>query len=317
MKHIRSIVLASYFLGLFSLSVAAEKAVTLEKVDVACDITVAGKCPDLDAIVFVHGIWGSNETFLNTTTNFDFVNRFPRTFKGLPNRKIDIFRLNYTTEMLTWAKRTNGSFKSVAKAVFEEMKPLRRAEYRTIGFIAHSLGGNVVATYITLVNEQLGHPQRAQNGFVITLGTPVVGVQIADMASWLKSVLGMSDPLLESLKKDNLYLEMLNEFRASQGVKGDRNGCRSVRLHAAIEDKYLNVVAVVGAASSEDPIRNITNDVRAFSLDHIALAKPADVQSPIYKWVIKAAEQDLSDIDLFHLNNGPQYCKRIPFLREK
>jgi hypothetical protein len=34
--------------------------------------------------------------------------------------------------------------------------------YRSVGFIAHSLGGNVITAYIHSVKSELGHSARAQ-----------------------------------------------------------------------------------------------------------------------------------------------------------
>lgn len=125
------------------------------------------------------------------------------------------------------------------------MAPLRKREYRSIGFIAHSLGGNFVSTYLHMVKTRFGHPQRSQHAYVITLATPVLGAQIADLALPLKQLIFMSDPLLESLKKGNLYLEMLNHFTTLAAPKGEAYGCRPVGLHAAYEEQQLGPLLVV------------------------------------------------------------------------
>jgi hypothetical protein len=114
----------------------------------------------------VHGIYGSTETFVNQKTGFNWPREFPQYVNG---RAVDVFRLNYQTALLSWAHAKNPSFEEVAKAIKEAMKPLRTRQYRTIGFIAHSLGGNVVSTYIHMVKTSIGHPQRSQNAFVLTM----------------------------------------------------------------------------------------------------------------------------------------------------
>ena len=152
---------------------------------------------------------------------------------------MDVYRLDYQTALLKWANDKDPRFEEVARAVREAMKPLRIRQYRTIGFIAHSLGGNMVSTYIHLVKTKIGHPQRSQHAYVITLATPVLGSQVANVGSELRSVLRMNDDLLNSLTKDNLYLRMLLEFREEEDPKERRYVCRPVHLHAAYEDKYL------------------------------------------------------------------------------
>lgn len=209
--------------------------------------------------MFVHGIYGGDETFRNPATGFDWPLAFPTCFSpnGTPCRRVDVFRLDYRTALLSWAKNGNPDFKQVAEAVFAAMKPLRKRQYRSIGFIAHSLGGNVVSTYIHMVKTTLGHPQRSQNAFVITLGTPVLGAQIAGLASTLKAQLQMQDPLLESLEKNNLYLTMLEQFREEEITKEGRYTCRPVHLHAAYEEKFIGPLLVVSPDSAAIAISKI------------------------------------------------------------
>jgi hypothetical protein len=191
----RSISIIAILLDILVISPAGAEVATVVPVNEEhCNIVVPGQCGDRDAIVFVHGIWGGNTTFKNSASDFDWPSKMPRLINGRP---VDIFKLIYTTDLLAWAAGTNPSFDQLAEAVMTAMKPLRLAGYRSIGFIAHSLGGNVVSTYVHSVKTALGHPQRSQNAFIITLATPVLGAQIADRVSDLKSVLHMSDPLLD------------------------------------------------------------------------------------------------------------------------
>jgi hypothetical protein len=159
-------------------------------------------CSHRDALVFVHGIYGSRETFRNPVTNFDWPAGFPRIVAG---RTVDTYILDYETRLVSWAKGTQPDFSEIDDAVFNALKQLRKSNYRSIGFVAHSLGGNIATSYIHGVKSRFGHAERSQHAFVITLGTPVLGADVANLASTLKAKLGMSDPLLESLKKDSLF----------------------------------------------------------------------------------------------------------------
>ncbi len=250
----------------------------------------SGSCRQRDAIVFVHGIYGSAETFKNTSTGFDFAENIPKKFD---NRSIDVFRLNYKTAAIAWAKGTNPSFLEVAQGVQDAMKPLRNCEYRSVGFIAHSLGGNVVATYIHKLKSRYGHPRRSQNAFLVTLGTPVQGAQIADLASALKSALFMSDGLLESLKAGNLYLEMLQEFRTDEREKGVDHGCRGIALYAAVENKFMGLFNIVGENSAGTAMRQmVAEPVKSFDFDHMQLPKPEGKGSPVFVWVQNILERE-------------------------
>ena len=240
-------------------------------------------CQDFDAIVFVHGIYGGAETFKNSATGFDWPAKFPRDIDG---RGVDIFRLNYESSLSSWAKEKNPQFVAVAKAVLEVMMPLRKRQYRSIGFIAHSLGGNIVSTYIHMVKTSIGHPQRSQHAFIINLATPVLGAQIADIAGTLKSLLGMDDDLLASLKKENLYLRMLNEFRLEEVQKEKRYVCRPVHLHAAYEEKFLGPLLIVDRDSAAVPISQmVQSPVVGFKLNHSEIAKPTSLGDPMHRWV--------------------------------
>jgi hypothetical protein len=280
-------------------------------------------CRDLDAIVFVHGIYGSDNTFRNPLTGFDWPARFPTCIQVGPDcRKIDVFRLDYQTALLSWARGTNPSFESIATAMLDAMKPLRKRQYRSIGFIAHSLGGNVVSTYIHMTTSKFGHPQRSQNAFVITLATPVIGSQVADVASVLKDDLGMHDALLDSLKKDNLYLAMLNEFRSLEVEKEGRYDCRPVHLHAAYEKKYIGPLLIVTPDSAAVSISEMVNSpVIGFELNHIEIAKPPSDQAPVYKWTMGLVRGEyirLATWDDAHKSLPPEHrmCERMAFLPE-
>ena len=279
----------------------------------------AADCQDLDAIVFVHGIYGGNETFKNTATNFDWPAKFPRMVGG---RSVDIYRLMYESSLLSWAKEKNPRFEAVAKAVFEAMAPLRKRKYRSIGFIAHSLGGNIVSTYIHMAKTSKGHPQRSQHGFIITLASPVLGSQVADLATVLKSVLGMDDDLLTSLKEENLYLRMLQEFRQEEEEKENRYLCRPVHLHAAYEQKYLGPLLIVTPESAAVSISQMAKSpVVGFLLDHSQIAKPAGLNDEVHLWVIARVKDEFRRIGMWEtahrmLPSERQLCERMEFIQE-
>ena len=276
-------------------------------------------CSGFDAVVFVHGIYGNDDTFVNPTTSFDWPSRFP---SMVSERRIDVYRLNYQSAMLSWAKKKNPRFDEVAKAVKDALKPLRDRRYRTIGFIAHSLGGNVVSTYIHLIKTGLGHPQRSQNAFVITLATPVLGAQVADLGTRLKQGLGIEDDLLDSLKSDNLYLRMLLEFREEEDPKEKRYVCRPVHLHAAYEEEYLGPILVVSEDSAAVSVsRMVKSPVVGFRLDHSEIAKPDGPDHVVYRWVLDRVEDEYLRVATWedaHKDFPPErrLCERMEFIPE-
>lgn len=260
----------------------------------ACQNT-APTCETFDAIIFVHGIYGAEDTFRNSTTGFDWPREFPREIAG---RRFDVFRLDYKSALLSWAKERNPSFESVAIEVFEVLKPLRKRKYRSIGFIAHSLGGNVVSTYIHDVKSTLGHPERAQHGYYITLGTPVIGADIASLGSSLKRFLRINDDLLTSLETNNLYLRMLQHFRDAENEKSARFKCRPVHLHAAYEEARVGPLRVVPASPASREISGmVASPIVSFPLDHIDLVKPRSAADPVYLWVLGRITDETQRLD--------------------
>lgn len=210
------------------------------------------------------------------------------------DRKVDVFSLNYETRLFAWLQEAGPKFDELMLSVYAALKPLRQKNYRSIGFVAHSLGGNVVPAYITYVTLKSNHPGSSQHAYLITLATPVLGAQIADLGTEIKRVLGFSaDPLLESLKNDNQLLRTLLEFRKAEGGKKELFGCRPMSLHAAYEQKHLGPFLVVSPGSAALSVAGLTSSpVVGFPLNHSAIAKPSNKQDEVYKWVNQRIEDE-------------------------
>lgn len=291
---------------------------TLIPIRVDCKETAA-TCEDRDAIVFVHGIYGGEDTFFNKDTNFNWPEELPYSYRGQP---VDVFFLKYQTELISWARGTNVKFKDLNATLYQVLKPLRMRQYRSIIFICHSLAGIVMASYIHYVKTKRGHPAASQNACLITLATPVLGAQVANIGSFLKSILGMSDQLLESLKKNNIFLEMLLEFRKAENEKRELYKCRPVSLHAAYEQEYLGPLLIVPRESADNPIVGLTSSpIVGFQLDHSEISKPTDRNHEVYRWVNQIIDKEFVRLELWSMMvfNQPKdrkLCLDIPFKRE-
>jgi len=299
--------------------VSAQSPAKLSSVGPQACAETRSSCADFDAVVFVHGIYGDDETFRNQTTGFDWPSAFPRVIK---DRSIDVYRLNYQSALLSWSGQKNPEFDSVATAIFAAMAPLRKRNYRSIGFIAHSLGGNLVSTYIHDVKSGRGHPERAQNAYYITLATPVLGADIASIASPLKQMLAIDDDLLKSLTTQNLYLRMLKHFRDAEGPKGERLGCRAVHLHAAYEQSRVGPLTVVGVDSAALSIANmVASPIIGFPLDHFAIAKPRSASDPVFVWVNDRVVSEFGRLEEWDVARASvparfRLCERAEYLGE-
>jgi hypothetical protein len=295
-------------------------AVKITAVNTPCQLPVPGglptrQCTELDAIFFVHGIYGDKDTFKNG--QFDWPSELAKELGD----QADIYVIEYRTKLLSWLEKDVASFDEVSDALFAKLQGqprpgfgstrdglLSSRPYRSIGFISHSLGGNVTAAYIHTVKSELGHEERAQNAFLITLGTPANGAQIANVAIAIKSVLGIRDPLLRSLERDNTFVRMLASWRNAEDRKATRFHCRPVNLYVGVEGAAMHGMTIVPLASAEEPYKNLAKEVKLFEgYDHSRIAKPMNTNDPIYVWVagiIKEERQRLNDW------NEPTLCRR-------
>jgi hypothetical protein len=131
-------------------------AVKITAVNIPCEKQApsapepAGVCTKRDALFFVHGIYGDKDTFQNG--QFYWPSAVAEQFPG-----VDVYVIEYRTKLLSWLKRDVASFDEVSDALFAKLQGrpevgfddgvLSLRPYRSIGFIAHSLGGNVTAAY--------------------------------------------------------------------------------------------------------------------------------------------------------------------------
>ena len=303
--------------SVFLASPCHAQSATIEPVGEVCP----DRCPDRHAVFFIHGIYGNGQTFTNGS--FDWPKALPREVEWQrsgegPIRKasIDVYRIDYQTALFAWARKDIASLDEVTDALFEQLYGrslsglIPRRDYLSVGFIAHSLGGNVAASYLHTVKSEIGHGERARHSFLITLGTPVGGSQIANIGSVLKTLVGMQDPLLESLKKDNTFLRMLQKWRRSEDIKAMRLSCRHVGLFIAIEGKPTNgFVEVVSSESARATVKDFASEVRVFdTYDHSRIAKPSGTDDPLYQWVNGVIQKGVSTAENW---DGRTRCKPV------
>ena len=123
------------------------------------------------------------------------------------------------------------------------------------------------------------------------------------------------DHLLESLKRDNLFLRMLAHWRYSEHLKEQNFQCREVHLYAAREGANMyGVVPVVPELGQQDVFFDATErpPVTFKGVNHEYLAKPANVDDQIYKWVNGILNYEIKRVnDWSKTNRDGNRCKRI------
>ena len=154
----------------------------------------------------------------------------------------------------------------------------------------------MVKAYIHSVKSEEGHVERAKHGFILTVGTPVNGASIANVGLLLKDILGMPDPLLSSLQKDNTFLRMMNLWARQEDLKATKFRCRPVHLYAGIESKPLGPIQVVDVASAQGALPSFAIS-KVFPLNHSEIAKPRSSADEPFVWFKAIAEEEVRRIN--------------------
>jgi hypothetical protein len=268
--------------------------------------SVERPCESRDAIFFVHGIFGDVETFTNGSY------RWPEELAAdFPD--VDVFVIKYRTQLLNWLDSDVATFDEIAEVLMSKMQGpvvndggsrvlpdgfVTRRNYRSVGFIAHSLGGNVTAAYLHSVKSELGHSARAQNAYIITLGTPAEGSYLANVGLIMKRFLHLNDPLLTSMERDNLFLRMLAMWRRAEDQKSQRFNCRPVHLYVGIEGASVYGIPVVSEQSAKEPYERLAKKIKVFSTyDHFRIAAPDGKIDPLNVWVTDIIKDERKRMD--------------------
>ena len=270
-------------------------------------------CENAIALVFIHGIWSSGETFKNG--QFYWPSEIPQEVGG---RRIDVYQIEYRTKLFAWLRKDISTLDEVVYSVFSGMQEeVLRKKYYAIGFVAHSLGGNVITSYLHTIKTELGHEARSQHAFIITLGTPTDGSDYETLGRWIKTLfleeVQERDRLLESLQRDNTFLRMLAHWRYSEESKGKRFKCRPVNMYVGLEGAPMYTMRIV-SASSALYFSGTDVEVKKFDgLDHSQLSKPPGKgDHAVYDWVdgiLNTEVARLATWDSEHPRYGGRLCE--------
>jgi len=226
--------------------------------------------PRARAIVFVHGIHGSRESW--RAANGAYWPEMIRTDPRFAYSDVEV--AEYPTPS------SNGKMSSVqlAEILFAHLKQDHVWEHREVVFLAHSLGGILVEEML------LRHPaEAAKVKFIVSYGTPHEGSTIARIASFYDR-----DPLLNDLSDagDNALLTHLeNDWRGHDSINGIHRFCayesedtkpenivgRALKAHA-------RVVSYFSATYGCD----VTTPPQEIHADHIDMIRPLDRKSSAY-----------------------------------
>lgn len=217
------------------------------------------------AIVFVHGLTGSADTWKNANGAY-----WPALIGGDGDMsRFDVFRIDYDSFRLS----SSPDVDALDDGVYSRMAVLK--DYKSITIIAHSLGGLITQRYLQTVNLRETHLGLNRFRLAILFGTPSEGSNLANYAAWLSD-----NPTLRVLGsfKTNDYAKLLTKQMWFTMQKHEGTGCRSLRIFAGVETKDISGLRIVTAESAERGAYACRN----FPFDHIDLTKPTTVDDVRY-----------------------------------
>jgi triacylglycerol esterase/lipase EstA (alpha/beta hydrolase family) len=258
------------FLQFFLATHALAQATLTQESSSSCE----APCVDTTAIIFVHGLTGSSDTWKNATTTA----YFPKLLAEDPAVKdrIEVYSIEYGS---LW---TSGQpIVAVTKSVSAQIDTLLAdKKFGQVVFIAHSLGGNIAREYMVHVKARFGHAALSRFRLMITLGTPFDGASHAGFLSLFSSNQQLRS-LVELQKND--FLQLMRETEADAFNKRINNNCATFELDAVFETERVGPLIIVSRASATANATRTAGD--DFAKDHISLPKPADRDDKVYAWV--------------------------------
>jgi triacylglycerol esterase/lipase EstA (alpha/beta hydrolase family) len=159
-------------------------------------------------------------------------------------------------------------------------KLILEKKYSKVIFIAHSLGGILVRTYLLHVKHSYGHAALSRFRMVITLGTPNEGSNLANLGQ-----LFTDNEQIRVLKPIDVndFQQLLIHMR--RDIQGKHEACPSLRTFAAFEKKPVSLllgIVVEEASATQGAFAKI-----GFERNHIELPKPVSPDDPVYSWATR------------------------------
>jgi pimeloyl-ACP methyl ester carboxylesterase len=295
------LILLSYVPALAQAKPAIPLATVTPETAIKCTTKDFQSCSN-PALVFIHGIFGSRETWINPDTNAYFPSLVAN---DAAFADFDVYRVDFQTQMFSSSRGPLGA--DVARSIFLALKPIL-APYQTIHVIAHSLGGNYIRSHIKSVKLSTPTPPGPHTATfayknLIFLGTPMKGARIASLA---RAVLNDGSlALLVPIDVNDWLTQTNNDWilvvdrqkrppdpitrlpkevsvTKSKAVPPDI-ASEPFTIHAGYENRRTKGILVVdrtsGTALATEP------NIKCFDLNHETISKPRDRDDPLYLWV--------------------------------
>ena len=219
------------------------------------------------AVVFVHGVFGDT---LGTWTN-DNGETFFRLLRAQPDvgSQLDIFAFGFTSNMF---KPGSFDIREAANKLHDSLQYKSVLDYRTIVFVAHSMGGLIVLRNLLTHRDLL-----EKVPLVVLYATPQEGAQIALIADHVAH----NPALAQMVPADgNVYLQQLNDDWRSLPARP--------HVSCAYEKLPTYGVPIVPWTSAT---RYCDGAASAVEADHIGIVKPDRLEDESVVVLVNALRQ--------------------------
>ena len=226
-------------------------------------------------IIFVHGLFGSTADTWGDPRKNTF---WPEMVKNDSTyRDSDIYLINYRSPFVDGAPNIYETGE-IELAMMKSRKVFD--QYQEIYFISHSMGGVVVRSILTQLNESQDRSHLRQIKGVVYLATPAQG---SGLAGFLARV--SPNPQLKNLEPSHLnaYLQNL-EDRWKQLID-DRDMAKAAfpRVFCAYETQVTGGLLIV---PREFAYSRCDSRLHPLPFDHFEMAKPTAYNQDPYLWVM-------------------------------
>jgi pimeloyl-ACP methyl ester carboxylesterase len=229
-------------------------------------------CPRA-AVIFIHGITGSKETWGSPAGNLYWPTMLASD-AALAN-DIDIYQVDYDSTLFSGPAAV--AIETDIEKILDKL--ILEKQYSKVIFIAHSLGGILARTYLLHVKHTYGHAALSRFRMVITLGTPNEGSSLANLAR-----LATDNEQIRVLRPIDVndFQQLVN--KSMREIQEKHEGCPSLRTFAAFEQKPVLLLGIVveEASATRDAFARI-----GFQRNHMELPKPASLDDPVYTWATR------------------------------
>ncbi len=274
-----AILVTGLFLSTHAFSADPIVRLTTQRAD-HCDVPC-----NRTAVILIHGITGSKATWGDPDSDL----YWPKMLSKEPglSTNLDVYQIDYDSNNFS------GPAENLIETALETQVDMlvQQKQYSKIAFVAHSLGGIFVRTYLMHVKLKYGHTALSRFRAVITLGTPNEGSSLATLASW--ATRNEQIRVLRPIDVND-FAQLVN--KSLREIQEKHEGCLSLRSFAAFEKKP---VLGLGIIVSEQSATSGAFSKIGFDRNHIELPKPVSINpvDPVYDWATTLIKHCVADME--------------------